>query len=127
MKTIIAGSRDFNDYRLLLKQVDYYRLHKNDITEVVSGCAKGADELGERYANENGIPIKAFPADWNQYKKSAGPIRNREMAQYAEVLIAVWDGKSRGTKNMIDEMNKLKKPVFIIWTGEEAVAQGEPL
>jgi hypothetical protein len=122
MKTIIAGCRDFSDYRLLLKQVDYYRLHKNEITEVVSGCATGADELGERYANENQIPIKHFPADWNQYKKAAGPIRNREMAQYADVLIAVWDGKSKGTKNMIDEMNKLMKPVFIIWIGGEIVA-----
>ncbi len=123
MKTIIAGSRDFNDYRLLRKQVDYYRLHKNEITQVVSGCAKGADTLGEQYAEENGIEIKRFPADWNKHKRAAGPIRNRQMAEYADVLIAVWDGSSRGTKNMIDEMNKLGKPVFVIMTNIEIVAQ----
>ena len=62
--------------------------------------------------------------DWNKHGKAAGPIRNRQMAEYADCLIAVWDGKSRGTKNMIDEMNKLMKPVFLIWIGEPFEAQG---
>lgn len=124
MKTIIAGCRDFNDYRWLRKQVDYYILHKNPITEVVCGGAKGADALGEQYAIDNNITLTMFPADWDKHGRAAGPIRNRQMAEYGEVLIAVWDGKSRGTKNMIDEMNKLMKPVFIIWIGEPAVAQG---
>ena len=123
MKTIIAGSRDFKDYNLLKSQLDYYRMHKNNITEVVSGCAKGADLLGESYANEQSIPVTQFPADWDKHKKAAGPIRNRQMAEYADCLIAVWDGSSRGTKNMIDEMNKLKKPVFVIMTNVEIVAQ----
>ena len=113
MKTIIAGGRDFKDYNLLKKQVDYYRLHKNEITEVVSGGAAGADSLGEMYAIENNIPIKVFNADWNKHGRAAGP-----MAEYADVLIAVWDGQSKGTKNMIDQMNKLNKPVFIVWIGE---------
>ena len=123
MKTIIAGSRDFNDYNLLKSQLDYYRMHKNDITEVVSGCARGADTLGEFYANEQSIPVKQFPADWDKHKRASGPIRNRQMAEYADCLIAVWDGSSRGTKNMIDEMNKLNKPVFVIMTNVEIVAQ----
>ena len=123
MKTIIAGSRDFKDYNLLKSQLDYYRMHTNDITEVVSGCARGADTLGEFYANEQSIPVKQFPADWDNHKRAAGPIRNRQMAEYADCLIAVWDGSSRGTKNMIDEMNKLKKPVFVIMTNVEIVSQ----
>lgn len=118
MKTIIAGGRDFKDYNLLKKQVDYYRLHKNEITEVVSGGAAGADSLGEMYAIENNISIKVFNADWNKHGRAAGPMRNKQMADYADVLIAVWDGQSKGTKNMIDQMNKLNKPVFIVWIGE---------
>ena len=123
MKTIIAGSRDFKDYDLLKKQVNYYRTYKGIITEIVSGCARGADALGEQYALENGIQLKYFPADWDKHKKAAGPIRNRQMAEYADALIAVWDGSSRGTKNMIDEMHKLNKPVFVIMTNMEIVAQ----
>lgn len=59
------------------------------------------------------IPVKRFPADWDRHGRAAGPIRNCQMAQYADALIAIWDGKSRGTKNMIDEMNKCGKPVLI--------------
>jgi hypothetical protein len=123
MKTIIAGCRDFKDYNLLKSKVDAYR-EDHVITEVVCGGATGADALGENYAVQNGITVKGFPADWNKHGKAAGPIRNRQMAEYADCLIAVWDGKSRGTKNMIDEMNKLMKPVFLIWIGEPVEAQG---
>lgn len=123
MKTIIAGGRTFNDYQLLKSKVDYYR-NTHTISEVVSGCASGADALGEQYAIDNEIPIKHFRANWDQYGRSAGPIRNKQMADYADCLIAVWDGESRGTKNMIENMNKLMKPVFIIWIGGEIVAQG---
>lgn len=118
MKTIIAGGRDFKDYNLLKKQVDYYREHKGNITEIVSGGANGADTLGEHYAAEYNIPVKIFLADWNKHGRAAGPMRNKQMADYADVLIAVWDGQSKGTKNMIDQMNKLNKPVFIVWIGE---------
>lgn len=123
MKTIIAGSRTFNDYNLLKSKLDYYR-QNNTITQIVSGGAAGADTLGEKYSDENDIDLVIMRADWDTHGRAAGPIRNRKMAEYAEVLIAVWDGQSRGTKNMIEEMNKLKKPVFIIWTGGPIVAQG---
>ena len=122
MKTIIAGCRDYNDNLALRKRLDYYVEHNSPITEVVSGGAAGVDTIGEWYALLNGIPIKKFPADWNKHGKKAGPIRNRQMAEYADVLLAVWDGKSRGTKNIIDEMNKLKKPVFVVWIGAPIVA-----
>lgn len=123
MKTIIAGGRDFTDYELLKKQVNHYRFYKGLITEIVSGCAKGADYLGEQYALENGIPLKYFPADWDTHGRAAGPIRNKQMADYADALIVVWDGSSRGTKNMIDNMHKLNKPVFIVWYGNNFEAQ----
>lgn len=126
MKTIIAGCRDFTDYRLLKEKVDYYR-KTHEITEIVCGMAQGADNLGMLYATDNNITITKFPADWDKHGKAAGPIRNREMAYYADVLIAVWDGKSKGTKNMIDEMNKLMKPTFLIWIGGPIVAQGVTL
>ncbi len=121
MKTIIAGCRDFNDIKFLESKLNEYR-KKHVITEVVSGGAYGADAMGEAYAVLHGIPIKSFPADWNKHGKAAGPIRNRQMANYGDVLVAVWDGKSKGTKNMIEEMNKLKKPVYIVWIGEPFTA-----
>lgn len=73
---------------------------KDEIT-VVCGKARGADTLGERYAEERGYAVHYFPADWDRYGKSAGHIRNEEMAKNADALVAFWDGKSRGTKDMI--------------------------
>jgi hypothetical protein len=73
----------------------------NDITEVVSGCATGADTCGEIWAGMAGKQIKKFPADWERYGKAAGAMRNLEMARYADALIAVWDGESKGTSHMI--------------------------
>jgi hypothetical protein len=98
MKTIIAGSRTIKDYKFLLEAI----LESGFIiTEVISGNAEGADKLGERFAKENGIKLSARPADWPKYGKAAGPIRNEEMANEAECLIALWDGISKGTKHMI--------------------------
>ena len=74
---------------------------------MVSGTGRGVDALGERYAAENGLPVKRFRPDWNQFGRAAGPMRNRDMAEYAEALIAIWDGKSRGTGNMIQTAEKL--------------------
>lgn len=101
MKVIIAGGRDFNDY-IMLKSVCDAML--SDITEIeiVSGTANGADALGERYANENGYIIHKFPANWQQFGKGAGYIRNGQMAKFSDILIVFWDGKSKGTKHMID-------------------------
>ena len=108
MKTIIAGGRDFHDYEFLKAHVD-----PNGVTEIVSGTAPGADTLGERFAFENNIPVTRFLADWDKYGKSAGPIRNRQMAKYGDQLIAFWDGKSRGTKNMIETMREYDKPITV--------------
>lgn len=111
MKLIIAGTRTFSDYELLKSSVQELQI---EITKIISGHAEGADLLGEQYAHENGIGVIQFPAKWREYGKSAGPIRNKEMANDADILIAFWDGESPGTKNMIDTMERLKKPVHII-------------
>jgi hypothetical protein len=100
-KLIVAGGRDFNDYDLLKSKLDKLLQNKTDV-EIVCGKARGADSLGERYGKEMGYPIKEFPANWNKYGKSAGYIRNKEMAEYADGCVCFWDGKSKGTGHMID-------------------------
>lgn len=102
MRTIIAGSRDCTNPEDLIRA-----LSECDWTPtvVISGAARGADRLGELWAQVNNIPCEKFPANWNKYGKSAGYRRNVEMAENAEALLALWDGKSRGTKHMIDIAN----------------------
>jgi len=111
MKLIIAGSRNFTDYPLLKKTLTPIR---SLISEIVSGTARGADQLGEQFALEHDIPIKQFPADWDRYGKPAGYIRNAQMAEYADALIAFWDGKSAGTGHMIEVARKNKLMVSVI-------------
>lgn len=104
MKVIIAGSRSIKNYETVKAVIAEAQAAGFVITEVVSGRADGVDKLGERWAEENNIPIKKFPADWNTHGKSAGPIRNNQMAEYVGKqggLIVVWDGQSRGTQHMI--------------------------
>lgn len=115
MKVIIAGSRNIIDYNLL-----EYAIERSgfDITEVVGGGAKGADELGMIWATQNDIKFIKFPADWSTYGKAAGPIRNRQMAEYADALIALWDAESMGTRNMIDEAHKRNLKVYVALTEE---------
>ena len=100
-KVIIAGSRSFQNQPLLKEYADYKLSYIKDAIEIVSGGAKGADSLGERYAKEKGYLLKIFLADWEQYGKAAGYLRNVQMAEYADALLAFWDGKSRGTMHMI--------------------------
>lgn len=111
MRVVIAGSRSINDFDLIKEAVERSGF---DITEVVSGTARGADRLGEHWARTNNVPIKMMPADWDKNGKAAGYIRNREMAEYADAAIIIWDGESRGSKNMIDEMVKKNKPHYIL-------------
>lgn len=119
-RAIIAGSRDVTELEVVRKAV---ALSKYAITEVVSGMARGVDRLGEEYAKENSIPIKGFPADWETQGKAAGHIRNKQMADYADVLVAVWDGASPGTKNMIATMKGLGKPTYVYRTDIGAPAK----
>ena len=100
-KVIVAGTRTFDNYELLKSKLDFFLKNKTDI-EIVSGAARGADQLGERYAAERGLSLKRFPADWDRYGKSAGYRRNVQMAEYADAAIVFWDGVSSGSKHMID-------------------------
>ena len=109
MKVAVIGSRSFNDYELLRQT-----LSKLEITLVVSGGAKGADSLGEKYANANNIPTKIFLPDWDKYGKSAGMLRNSDIINEAEIVVAFWDGESKGCKDAIAKANKLNKKVLII-------------
>ena len=103
-RVIVAGGRYFNDWDLLKMKVSFYTIEMNpDDLEIVSGGCKGADKLGERYAKEYKLPCRVIGADWGNWLNAAGPMRNQAMAKYATHLIAFWDGKSKGTKNMIDE------------------------
>lgn len=110
MKTIIAGGRTIHDYQLVLDAIEEANL---DITTVVSGGAKGVDALGEQYAEEMNIPLQIFYAKWDEHGRSAGPIRNIKMAENADALIAIWDGKSRGTKHMIETARKRNLVVYV--------------
>lgn len=110
MKVIVAGSRDGFVAKNVFEAIEESNFI---ITKVVSGTARGVDKDGEYYAKCNKLPVKQFPADWSTYGKRAGFIRNMAMANYADALVAVWDGKSKGTKHMIDTMKALNKPVYV--------------
>lgn len=112
MKTIIAGSRDATSYISLLNAVKESNI---SISTIVSGGARGADKLGELYATRNNIPLQIYRANWDMYGKRAGHIRNRQMAECSEALIALWDGKSKGTQNMINVAKELNLKVFVYY------------
>ena len=113
MKLIVAGSREFNNYDLLKKSIQE-NFQRYEVEEIVSGTARGADTLGEQFAKEYNIQVKKFPANWDLYGKSAGYRRNVEMADYADALIAFWDGKSKGTGHMINIAKDKNLRVIVI-------------
>lgn len=127
LRIIIAGSRDFDDFELLWKSVE--KIQRDIVAEkfrdlsrvcIVSGTARGADKLGELYAERTGLHTYRFPADWDGIGKRAGYVRNAEMAKFAVeddndgMLIAFWDGKSRGTKHMIDLAKRYGLEVHVV-------------
>lgn len=115
LKLIVAGGRDFADYKLLEEVLwDISKCMSEDIgVSLVSGMARGADALAVRFARENNIKLHEFPANWN-LGKSAGYKRNTQMAQFADGLLAFWNKSSKGTQHMIQCMERLGKPVRIV-------------
>lgn len=105
-KVIVAGSREFNDYEFLKEKLNHLLRYVGDEIEIVSGTAKGADKLGERFAKEHGYKITEFPANWNKFGLSAGYHRNEEMGKYADACVVFWINKSKGSKHMIDIAKK---------------------
>lgn len=116
MKLIVAGSRHFDEEEVYAELVNL-RIADHPMvqaTEIVSGTAKGVDAAGEWYADFYDVPVKKFPADWDRYGKMAGPMRNGEMAAYADALLLIWDGKSRGSASMKARMKAMGKPIYEI-------------
>jgi hypothetical protein len=112
MKVIIAGSRDIEDYNTLLAAIKECPFN-GEITEVVSGGARGVDRLGEKYARESNLSLLKFIPDWETHGKRAGYLRNTKMAKNADALIAIWDGESNGTKHMIETAKSLGLKYFV--------------
>ena len=118
MKVCVCGSRNFTDYEkahfvihsFFEKFVEDWKING----EIVSGCARGADAMGEQFAADYGLKCHRYPADWENHGKKAGYLRNKEMAEFSDVIIAFWDGESKGTKHMIDICKRLNKKVYVI-------------
>lgn len=115
-KLIVAGGRDFDNAGLLNNEIKNLAntIYNDQAVSIVSGMANGADRMGYTFALRNGVVVHKFPADWDKYGKSAGMIRNKQMGDFADGLLAFWDGKSRGTAQMIQYMRSLNKPVYIV-------------
>ena len=110
MKIGVVGSRNFDDYKKLEKELNKIE----GITEIVSGGAKGADTLAREFAEKNDIKLTEFKPDYEQYGRGAPIRRNKKIVEYSDQIIAFWDGESRGTKNTIDIAEKQDKPIIII-------------
>lgn len=117
MKVAIVGSRNFSDYAFLEKSVnEIMKRIGQTITLVVSGGARGADFLAERYADDNQIEKKIIEADWTKYGKKAGILRNTTIIDNSDIVIAFWDYESHGTKDAVDKAKRKGKEVFIVDT-----------
>jgi len=112
LKIGVIGSRGFNDYKLLKDTLDEYL---NDVFLIVSGGAVGADSLGEKWANENSVKTLIIKPDWNKYGKSAGFIRNTDIVENSDIIIAFWDSLSRGTEDSIKKAREMGREVKIIY------------
>ena len=103
IRLIVAGGRDFADYQSLKTKLDYFLKDRRcDDIEIISGTARGADQLGERYAKERGLELVRCPAEWDKFGKRAGYLRNSHMATLATHCVCAWDGSSSGTRHMIN-------------------------
>lgn len=115
-KLIIAGGRDFKDEALLRDRLSEMLKQGiiNDSVELICGMAKGADQLGHDVFQQAGLPISKFIPDWDGLGKRAGFVRNADMGNAADLALIFWDGQSKGTKHMIEYMEKLGKPVYLV-------------
>ena len=113
MKLAVVGSRDFSNYQLM-EQVLSQWTDGGHIEEIISGGASGADSLARDYAKEHNIPLIEFLPNWKLYGKSAGPLRNKDIVDRADEVVAFWNGVSAGTKSTIDLAKKSGKPCKII-------------
>lgn len=110
MKVAVIGSRTFNDYERMKGILNLF-----PITTIVSGHAKGADKLGEKYADENNIPKEIYIPQWDLFGKKAGFMRNEDIIKNSDIVIAFWDSKSKGTRDSIGRANQMKKTTLIVY------------
>ncbi len=124
MKCIIAGSRSITDYNLVKEAVQASGFLDDDLSEfeVVSGMARGVDTLAILYSKEYKLKLHKFPANWELHGKKAGILRNIEMGEFSDALIAIYDGKSKGTRQMIDWAKKNGLRVYVHYTIEAGEA-----
>ena len=118
---VIAGCRDYSNYEeakaFIVSCLAEYE--GNDPITILSGGCRGADLLGERFANEHAFPIKRYLPEWKKYGKAAGPMRNKQMVDACHKVICFWDGKSKGTESLIQYAKKREKKVEIKWIGKD--------
>lgn len=116
MKLIVAGGRDFVNTNRMIEELQKLVDSGNipECPELVCGMARGTDMLAYSLWANNRMPIHNFPANWDKHGKSAGYKRNQEMGEFADAAVCFWDGNSKGTKHMIDIMQRLNKPVYIV-------------
>jgi len=119
----ISGGRDFYNYKLLCKEIDELR-KKYKIKKIISGGAVGADKLGEKYARENNIEMIIIKPDWKKNGRKAGILRNKDIVDGADLVIAFWDGVSKGTSNTIERSRKDKKLIKIVYYNQYNIKKG---
>ena len=113
-KVVIGGCRDYADYVFFKSRIDEILKGEKDEIIIISGHCSGIDLMGERYAEENGFKVEIFLPEWEKYGRAAGPIRNKKMVERADLVIAFWDGISKGTKSLIKYAQISKKEVIKI-------------
>lgn len=112
-KVIIAGGRDYHDMAQLTSTMDTLLENKPFVT-IISGGAKGADTLGERYAKMRNYHLMVVKPDWDKYGKRAGYLRNETMLHFADAVVCFWNGVSKGTAHMVHITMKSGKPLRVI-------------
>lgn len=120
MKVAIIGSRSFSDYDFFVKEIES-AVPISDITAIVSGGARGADSLGARFGQDYVIPTEIYMADWQKHGKAAGFIRNSEIVKNSDIIVAFWDGQSRGTQDTMQKARKKEVPVWVVCYGNDPI------
>lgn len=113
MKIVIGGCRNYNNYNVFKAFIDEILKNKEYPITILSGHCLGVDTMAEQYANQNGFELEIFPAEWKEYGRAAGPLRNKKMVEQCDMVIAFWDSKSKGTQSLISYAKANNKTVII--------------
>jgi len=114
MKLAVIGSKEFQDFRLLAIEIE----KENNVTKIISGAALGTDSLARRYAIQNNISLLEFPPDYAKYGTQAKHVRDNQIVNHCDKVLAFWDGVCEGTKYTMDYAHQQKVPVRIVWVGK---------